>query len=244
MHTYDGCIRVGDIGYRFGGARYSSGDFVTECWKVDLSTGTWTQLTSESVLGGTMGTCVYDSGSNKILVIPCYAPSAAWRFLDCSNDTWAGTSVPGEYAPNIASSALDTSRNRVLTIGGDAGSLRCTLATPTWASNSVTVATQTITGLASGVASGGVSLIYDALLDCYWCFGGINTVDHANIYRINASTFSVTSSALSQTLAAFEGSDYQGGFGRWCFKSDWRAIGFCTHANSNTGTHVIKLPSS
>jgi hypothetical protein len=243
VHTYDGLVRAGDIGYRFGGSQYSNGNLIGDAWKVDLTTGAWTSLTSPGNVGSTTPSCVYDPGSGKVLLIPGAAPSNQWRFLDTSNDTWAGTSVPAEYAPYDCTSALDTSRSRVLSIGSDSGR-RITLADVNWSGNSVTVATQAIPDLPSAMVTG-ISMFYDEDLDCYWAWGGTQASGvHTALQRINASTFAVTSHTLSQTLAVFAGSDYQGGYGRWAFVPNWRAIAHVTHPSSNTGSHIIKLPSS
>lgn len=242
VHLYDGGIRVGNTGYRFGGSHYSTGFNISGAWKVDMTTGAWTGITAPGNIGSVTPSCVYDPGSGKILLIPGLSPSSQWRFFDTVAETWAGTSVPAEYAPTEQSSALDTSRNRVLCIGSDSGR-RIILATVNWAANSVTTATQAVSLPAAMIT--GLSILYDPDLDCYWCWGGTQASGvHNQLQRINASTFAVTSHNLSQTLAVFAGSDYQGGYGRWAFMPEWRAICFVTHPTLASGTHIIKLPSS
>jgi hypothetical protein len=243
VHTYDGCVRVGNFGYRFGGSQWSSGSFTDACWKVNLANGTWTQLSDFASIGSTAASCVYDSVSGKILVMPINV-FQNWRFLNTANDSTTDVTRPSEslVIPEDACSAYDPTRNRILSIG--AGANRLT--TVDFSANTVSdMTTQAITGLGANMGAG-VSLLYDPDLDCYWCWGGTAaaTAGYQNMYRINASTFAVTSSALSQTMAVFADTDCRGSFGRFAFMPEWRAIAFCTHVSSNTGTHIIKLPSS
>ena len=167
-----------------GGSRWGNGYMLGTVDGFNLGTNDWdparTYPDETTELGSTPCPAVTENKATGDLYM-----FASWKVMRWSNSTnqWStvvgNASVYGQYA----ASAMDTKRNRVLLVGGNANDHGIY--------NVATNTTQTITltgTYASALSGDGNGMVYDPLQDAFLLRkgGSGNTV-----YRINASTFAV-----------------------------------------------------
>lgn len=240
VHTYDGCIRVSNKMYRFGGAKWIDGSFYRGVASFNLSTSTWAILPDlPSGVTTELPHVVYDPTSNKILYLPSGSGRAA--FFRLSSETWGNTPLNPTALAYYGATAYDTSRGRAIVLGSTyEGSQTHKIVTPNWTNETLAGSTLSASGSTAILARTSLSVFYDSARDCFWIFGGDSgSPGYANIYEMNASTFAITAHALSSSMASFEGS-YSGSYGRYVFMPTYRAIGFVTRTDA--APYVIKLP--
>lgn len=236
VHTYDGTVYAhhNDTFYRFGGARYSDGNFTDSAFKLPLSTGTWAQIANYPTAQGTAGCqTIYDPVTRKIFIFNGSSFSAF--FFRCDSDTYSGAKSTSHFIDFGVTAAWDSSRNRGIMVGQG----QITQFVLDFAAETVTTTRPSASGSTALVSAYGPSLVYDALLDCYWLWGGNGSSNWSTLYRINASTYAITANTLSPSIpVAFQ----QGSYGRFAFMSSYRALGVITAHNA--APYVIRLPSS
>lgn len=236
VHTYDGTVYAhhNDTLYRFGGARYSDGNFTDSAFKLPLATGVWAQLPNYPTAQGTAGCqTIYDPVTRKILVFN--GSSFFAFFFRCDNDTFSASKAVSHVVDFGAVGAWDSSRSRGLMVGQ--GTL--TQFAIDFAAETVTTTRPSASGSTAIVSAYGPSIVYDALLDCYWLWGGAGSSNWSTLYRMNASTYAITANAITPSLPV---ESQQGSYGRFAFMSSFRALGvFTAH---NAAPHIIRLPST
>lgn len=98
-----------------------------------------------------------------------------------------------------------------------------------WAANTFTKTTRTLTGAdADYLDAPGACCLYDAANDQYVVFGNKNDAtagEITNLYKVNASNYAVTKSALSQPIEISTSS--AGGYNKHVWFPSWRIIGTC-----------------
>jgi hypothetical protein len=184
-HTYYGSMidQTRNRAIVLGGSRYGNGYPLTTADSFNLTTNDWAAARTHPdlpsgahVIGAAMTPI---NGSGEVYVFGYYD---VYRWSPASN-TWAtrlsNTAFNGQYA----ATALDTKRNRILLLGGDA-TIKAIYDVAANAMQAVT-----ISGADAGSLNGsGNGMVYDPLQDAFLLrksgAGG-------TIYRINAGTFAV-----------------------------------------------------
>jgi len=172
-----------------GGARYGDGYGLTSVDGFSLQTNDWlpagTYPDGFAELG-TMGPAIVDQQSTGDLFV--FGNWNVTRWNNAAN-SWSrvlsGTVTYGQYS----ASAVDTKRNRILVVGGNAND---------HAVYDITTNTMTSVSLsgpaASSLSGDGNGMIYDPLLDAYLLR---KPGSGSTIYRINAQTFAADTLPVS-----------------------------------------------
>ncbi len=235
-HTYDGVVQVNNRMYRFGGARWSErGGFFADAFVFDLAANRWSRLPDVPSDAYYEPSVAYDPVSNKILVM--FSNSFAnWAFFRCDTNQWGAARVPSSALGIEASSAYDSRRGRVVSVGNGVNRI----ITPDWSAETFSVSSFSPSGSTGILSRSALAMFYDPERDSFWIFGGATgSPGYASIYEMDAGSLSITAYPLSMSTASFE-ADYQGSFGRFVFLREWRAIGFVTRTDA--APYVIKLP--
>jgi hypothetical protein len=240
VHTYDGVVYASHNNhmYRFGGSRYSSGNFTATAFKHNLSNGQWTQLPNYP--GGQSGArTIYDPNTGKIFVTVTNAYDG--YFFRTSNDTWSGVkSLGNNYFRWDSMAAWDPSRNRAILVGdGEANVIDVDFAAET-----ISVRTFSPAGATQMYSELGISAVYDPIRDVYWLFGGdISSPGYTSIYEVRASGDPWTTTRYTLTGDSIpRAKDLRGSWGRFVLMPQWGAIGLV--ASDTSPAFVIKLPDS
>ncbi|WP_140633448.1 hypothetical protein [Methylibium rhizosphaerae] len=167
-----------------GGSRWGNGYMLGTVDGFNLGTNDWdparTYPDETSELGSTPCPAVTENKANGDLYM-----FASWKVMRWSNasNNWQtlvnSAAVYGQYA----ASAMDTKRNRILLLGGNANDRGF------YNLSTNTTQTVTLTGPGASALSGdGNGMVYDPLLDAYLLR---KQGSGSTIYRINAQTFYV-----------------------------------------------------
>jgi hypothetical protein len=239
IHTYDGVVYASHNNhiYRFNGVYYlPAGGFTNATFKLNVATGTWTQLANYPGGPGS-GTTIYDPVTKKIFVSKQEVTTG--YFFRTTDDTWSsGKGYGGSGISTDTVGAWDSKRGRGIIVGNN----RNYLVTVNFSAETVSLGSLPASG-ATILNRAGLSAFYDPVADVYWIFGGESgSAGYTNIYEMNAQTFVITQHALSQSIGTGVSGDNQGTFGRFVFMDNWRAIGIVTAVDRPA--YVIKLPGT
>lgn len=203
-HTYYGTMinEVRNRAMLLAGSRYGNGWVLSTVDAFDLAANDWDKAKTHPDLPGAVAGVIGAAMTLNRATGEVYAfgYSDAYRWSPSTN-SWStrlsGTAFNAQYA----ASALDTRRNRILLLGGDA-SIKAI-----YDIGSNTMQAITLSGADAGSLMGsGNGMVYDPLQDAYLLrkSGAGSTV-----YRINASTFAVdqlpTGGTGAQIPAAING---------------------------------------
>ncbi len=184
-----------------GGSRWGIGWVLGSVDGFDLGVNDWdaarTYPDGLSELGSTPGPAIVEQKSTGDIFV-----FANWNVLRWSNssNSWSRVISNGSIYGQYAATAVDTRRNRILLVGGNANDRAIY--------NPATNTAQTITlsgPNAGALSDSGNGMVYDPLLDAFL----VRTREAGGtIYRINAQTFSVDilpTTGTAQPAAAMNG---------------------------------------
>jgi hypothetical protein len=223
--------------YRFGGNRAGpAGSDSRAAWRFNPTTGAWTRFTGQDMPhdGRPLGCTIYDAASGKILVLD---NADSGSIFNCATGTWGGVIAQTRATGYYSVGAYDTSRNRALVYNDVLGEL--SLVTPNWGANTFTMATATSSSAFLG--RNAPVFFYDPVIDRFVGFGGQGSASFANVFFIHPTTFSTTSVAMTGATIETDGGALIGMYGRFCFISGSRVVGFVS--KYNRAPYILKLPS-
>ncbi len=252
IHTYDQLHYAPVLNrfYRCSGSAFSqTGNASAYSFYYEFTDSAWYALSSTDIatLGGTLigapdGSKVAIlkggvlSGSTAAVITSAGATTAVAHGM-WSNDQELGLT-----------SAYDSVNGRWLTLGYSVvpGQVAYTF-TVDWATN--TIANQTSRSISFPTEIEGASIVFDANYSggpCFWIFGHAtatngNTDMQMVIYRVDASTFALTTHTLTGDSIALASTVVKGSFNRHVWFQSWRIIG--TVHGHNAPMSIIKLPA-
>jgi hypothetical protein len=203
-HTYYGTMinEARNRAMLLSGSRYGNGWVISTVDGFDLAANDWDKAKSypdmPSAVGGIPGVAMTLNRATGEVYAFGYFDAYRWS---PSSNSWStrlsGTAFNGQYA----ASALDTKRNRILLLGGDA-SIKAI-----YDLNNNTMQVATLSGADAGSLNGsGNGMVYDPLQDAFLLR---KPGAGATVYRINAGTLAVdqmpTGSTGTQIPSAING---------------------------------------
>lgn len=167
------------------------------------------------------------------------------RFLDADTGavTIAGNSPAADTSSLDLTFGYDSLRDRYLVVGSKTGDPpRVWLLTLNWAAKTRTLTTVSNATHNASNLCGAMAMVYDELLDCFWCVGGKNDANvlgqFNTIYRVNAQTFDCVAFTLSELVLC----NCKGQYRRFYWMADKRCIGLIT--SYQQPAVLIKVPNS
>lgn len=232
-HTYDGIAFINSKVYVFGGANWSTnGNFANDYWKFE--NGVWSLLGAMPD-SGERSSCIADPVSGKILHWIVGHGTAS--FLNTATNTWGAAKNVGSGTTDYTSLCLDTTRNRVVSIGGGINRLW----TVNWSTETISQSTFPQSSILNTPA---ITPVYDALRDRFWILGGNGgSLGYTNLYEMHPTTFAIIAHPLTGDLIPDPDTDGDstglGSYKRGLLINS-QAIGFVS--NTIAPPIVIKLP--
>lgn len=240
IHTYQGMFAFEGSMYRMPGSRYrtnGSSDF-NDIWR--NTDGTWTKMAYYPPGVHAIGICCVNKSKRKAFLMNRGHGQITFYDFDANTyspmRSYSGTR-PEENQGGYHSAACNEDTGEVLIIGnGWSSRFNCDWDNDTIAGN--IIESVSISGYPRYTAP---VLVWDPTLKDYWAFGGNNSHDWSNIYRITGTgaSKSATPEALSQTVTRHASSVSL--FNRGFIMDADRAIGLVSWHNQ--APWVIRLPS-
>jgi hypothetical protein len=243
IHSYDGLWfdAASNRLYRASGSSFTSGGYSSSgVYYFDFGGSQWSSVDAGgaafATVGGSLGSTLIGSpDGSKLLFLP---GSAGPRFISANGGVTASGSTPYGSEEVGPACAYDSVNGRWLSVGRhwSSGPHVRTIAVD-WSTNTFTVTARSHSSH-SLIQSHGASVVYDALLQCFWIFC-MRDVPSSRILRMDANTFAITEYALGGDSISMTGS--RGSYNKHVWFPEWRIIGTCQVYNAPAS--LLKLPS-
>ncbi|MEZ5532068.1 MAG: hypothetical protein R3E69_06775 [Steroidobacteraceae bacterium] len=232
VHTYDGMVDLGSSLYRFGGSSYPTGGFTVQALRYDKASAVWTRL-PDWPGRQFAGLALANPSAGKILLMDRWVSYNTYAFYRVSSNSWSALRSVNGVWNNDGVAAYNPQNNVGLTIGNNGFGASAFSIGIDWEGETITQTSRPLQTF-----GGGASLLWDPTRACYWCFGA--AANTSTLYRIDPSSFSVTTHTLTGDVPLTPEAGGSGSFGRFVFMDSWRAIG--SVASRMSPAFVIRLP--